>query len=180
MFSGLGATYLTQCFGHARSAERLFDSVMQSMQGDDYEHENTRILFYDNPTQVTSKGLMMDGMELNETIDCFYGMEDNANEPIRLHEIIDTNVRDDMHRTFQHFIDMLASHEIRDVLFQELDISLDRVMRNINNFAHMAINSVDLCINENMAVNGPEERCGNALFFWNLKHSLYEWLRSNC
>lgn len=180
VFSGLGVTYLTQCFGYARSVERLFDSVIQLIQGDDYEHENTRILFYDNPTQVTSKGLMMDGMELNETIDCFYGLEDNANEPIRLHEIIDTNVRDDMHRTFQHFIDMLASHEIRDVLFQELDISLDRVMRNINNFAQMAINSVDLCINENMEVNGPEGRCGNALFFWNLKHSLYDWLRCNC
>lgn len=180
VFSGLGSKYLSQYFRCDKSVERLFAGVMHLMRGDDYDYENTQILFYDNPTQVISKGLMIDGMEVDETIDCFYGLDENTNEPIRLQEIIDTNVRDDMHRTFQHFIDVLASHEMRDVLFQELGISLDRVMRNINNFAHMAINSVDLCINEDMAVNGPEGRCGNALFFWNLKHSLYEWLRGNC
>lgn len=44
----------------------------------------------------------------------------------------------------------------------------------------MAMWSVYLCLKESLEVNKPEDRCNDALFFWSLKLSLYEWLKENC
>ena len=90
------------------------------------------------------------------------------------------NVRDVIHSTFQHFIDVLSSNELRTVLSRELNICLDIVMNNTGSLANMAMESVDRCIHENMEVFKPEYRCNDALFFWSFKHSLYEFLKSNC
>lgn len=180
VFSGLGAKYLSQYFRNDRSVERLFDSIMRLVQGDDYEPKNTRMLFYDNPTQAISKGLMIDGMVADETIDCFYGLDDNVNNPVHLREVMDKNVGDDIHSAFRHFIAILNSNELRDVLSQELNISLGTVMNNIGALVNMAMDSVNRCINEKLEFNKLEDRCNDALFFWSLKHSLYEWLKNNC
>ena len=180
VFSGLGIKYLSQYFRNDRSMENLFDSVMCLVQGDDYESRNTRLLFYENPTQAISKGLMIDGMVVEEEFDCFYGLDDNVNNPIHLREVMDMNVRDDIHSTFRHFIDVLSSNELRTVLSRELNISLDIVMNNIGTLANMAMDSLDMCIHENIEVFKPEYRCNDALFFWSFKHSLYEFLKSNC
>ena len=180
VFSGLGIKYLSQYFRDDRSVEHLFDSVMRLVQGDDYESRNTRLLFYENPTQAISKGLMIDGMVVEEEFDCFYGLDDNVNNPVHLREVMDMNVRDDIHSTFRHFIEVLSSNELRTVLSRELNISLDIVMNNIGALANMAMESVDMCIHENMEAFKPEYRCNDALFFWSFKHSLYEFLKSNC
>lgn len=177
VFSGLGAKYLSQHFMNDRSVEHLFDSVMHLVRGDDYESQNTRLLFCDNPTQAISKGLMIDGgMVVDEAIDCFYGLDDNVNNPVHLHEVRDVKVRDDIHSTFRHFLDVLCANELRTVLFGKLDICLE----NIDVIANLAMKSVDMCIDENMEALKPEYKCNDALFFWSLKHSLYEWLKENC
>ena len=179
-FSGLGAKYLSQYFRNDGSLELLFDSVMRLVQGDDYGSRNTRLLFYVNPIQAISEGLMIDGMVVDEAHDYFYGLDDNVNNPIHLREVMDMNVRDVIHSTFQHFIDVLSSNELRTVLSRELKICLDIVMNNTGSLANMAMESVDRCIHENMEVFKPEYRCNDALFFWSFKHSLYEFLKSNC
>ena len=180
VFSGLGAKYLTHYLRYDRSVEHLFDSVMRLVLGDDYESRNTRVLFYENPTQAISKGLMIDGMEVEEVFDCFYGLDDNVNEPVTFREVIDGYVRDDIHSTFRHFIDVLNSNELTTVLFRELNVSLGIVMNNKGALEHMAMDSVNMCLNENLEFKDPEYRCNSALFFWSLKHSLYEWLKNNC
>jgi hypothetical protein len=180
VFSGLGAKYLTHYLRYDRSVEHLFDSVMRLVQGDDYESRNTRVLFYENPTQAISEGLMIDGMEVEEVFDCFYGLDDNVNNPIHLREVMDMNVIDDIHTTFRHFIDVLSSNEIRTILSRDLNISLKSVMNNIGDIEHMAMDSVSMCLNENLEVNNPEYICNDTLFFWSLKHSLYELLKNNC
>jgi hypothetical protein len=138
------------------------------------------VLFYNNPTQAISQGLMIDRMVDDETFDCFYGFEDNVNEPVTFREVIDMNVRDDIHSSFRHFIDILSSNALRTVLSRELNISLDIVMNNIGAIEHMAMDSVNMCINEKLEFNKPEYTCNDALFFWSLKHSLYELLKNNC
>ena len=180
VFSGLGAKYLTHYLRYDRSVEHLFDSVMRLVLGDDYESRNTRVLFYENPTQAISKGLMIDGMEVDEVHDYFYGLDDNVNEPVTFREVIDGYVRDDIHSTFRHFIDVLNSNELTTVLFRELNVSLGIVMNNKGALEHMAMDSVNMCLNENLEFKDPEYRCNSALFFWSLKHSLYEWLKNNC
>lgn len=180
VFSGLGIKYLSQYFRDDRSVEHLFDSVMRLVQGDDYESRNTRLLFCENPTQAISKGLMIDGMVVEEEFDCFYGLDDNVNNPVHLREVMDMNVRDDIHSTFRHFIDALSSNEIRTILSRDLNISLKSVMNNIGDIEHMAMDSVSMCLNENLEVNNPEYICNDTLFFWSLKHSLYELLKNNC
>lgn len=180
VFSGLGIKYLSQYFRDDRSVEHLFDSVLRLVQGDDYESRNTRLLFYEDPTQAISKGLMIDGMVVEEEFDCFYGLDDNVNEPVTFREVMDMNVRDDIHSTFRHFIDVLRADEVKDVLIRELNISLGIVMNNIGALGQMAMDSVNMCLNENMEVKDPEDRCNSALFFWSLKHSLYELLKNNC
>lgn len=180
VFSGLGIKYLSQYFRDDRSVEHLFDSVMRLVQGDDFESRNTRLLFCENPTQAISKGLMIDGMVVEEEFDCFYGLDDNVNNPVHLREVMDMNVRDDIHSTFRHFIDALSSNEIRTILSRDLNISLKSVMNNIGDIEHMAMDSVSMCLNENLEVNNPEYICNDTLFFWSLKHSLYELLKNNC
>lgn len=180
VFSGLGAKYLTHYLRYDRSVEHLFDSVMRLVQGDDYESRNTRVLFYENPTQAISEGLMIDGMEVEEVFDCFYGLDYNVNNPIHLREVMDMNVVDDIHTTFRHFIDVLSSNELTTVLFRELNVSLGIVMNNKGALDHMAMDSVNMCLNENLEFKDPEYRCNSALFFWSLKHSLYELLKNNC
>ena len=180
VFSGLGSKYLSQYFRNDRSVKYLLDSVMSLVQGDDYESRNTRLLFYDNPTLAISKGLMTDGMVVDEEFYCFYGLVDNVNNPVHLREVIDGYVRDDIHRTFRHFIDVLSSNELRTVLSRELNISLGIVLNNINALDNMAMNSVDICLHEKMEVYKQEGRCNDALFFWSLKHCLYELLKNNC
>lgn len=180
VLSGLGSKYLSQYLRNGRSIESLFDNVMRLVQGDDYEPRNTRVLFYNNPTQAISQGLMIDRMVDDETFDCFYGFEDNVNEPVTFREVIDMNVRDDIHSSFRHFIDILSSNALRTVLSRELNISLDIVMNNIGAIEHMAMDSVNMCINEKLEFNKPEYTCNDALFFWSLKHSLYELLKNNC
>ena len=180
VFSGLGIKYLSQYFRNDRSMEHLFDCVIRLVLGDDYEPWHTRILFYENSQQVISKGLLIDGMVVSETFDCFYGLDDNVNEPITFREVIDMNVRDDIHSTFRHFIDILSSNEIRNVLAQELNIGLNIVMSNIRALEQMAMDSVHICLNENLEIKAPEDRCNSALFFWSLKHCLYKLLKNNC
>ena len=180
VLSGLGSKYLSQYLRNGRSVESLFDNIMRLVQGDDYEPRNTRVLFCNNPTQAISQGLMIDRMVDDETFDCFYGFEDNVNEPVTFREVIDMNVRDDIHSSFRQFIDILSSNELRTVLSRELNISLDIVMNNIGAIEHMAMDSVNMCINEKLEFNKPENICNDALFFWSLKHSLYEWLKNNC
>lgn len=180
VLSGLGAKYPSQYFMNVRSMEHLFDNVMRLVQGDDYESRNTRLLFYENPTQAISKGLMIDRMVGDETFDCFYGLDDNVNEPVTFREVMDMNVREDLHSTFRHFIDILSSNELRTVLSRELNISLKIVMNNIGAIEQMAMESVNMCINEKQEFDKPEYICNDALFFWSLKHSLYEWLKNNC
>ena len=123
---------------------------------------------------------MIDGMEVEEVFDCFYGLDDNVNEPVTFREVIDGYVRDDIHSTFRHFIDVLSSNEIRTILSRDLNISLKSVMNNIGDIEHMAMDSVSMCLNENLEVNNPEYICNDTLFFWSLKHSLYELLKNNC
>ena len=180
VFSGLGIKYLSQYFRNDRSMEHLFDCVIRLVLGDDYEPWHTRILFYENSLQVISKGLLIDGMVVSETFDCFYGLDDNVNEPITFREVIDMNVRDDIHSTFRHFIDVLSSNEIRNALAQELNIGLNIVMSNIRALEQMAMDSVHICLNENLEIKAPEDRCNSALFFWSLKHCLYKLLYNNC
>ena len=180
VFSGLGIKYLSQYFRNDRSMEHLFDCVIRLVLGDDYEPWHTRILFYENSQQVISKGLLIDGMVVSETFDCFYGLDDNVNEPITFREVIDMNVRDDIHSTFRHFIDVLCSNEIRNLLAQELNIGLNIVMSNIRALEQMAMDSVHICLNENLEIKAPEDRCNSALFFWSLKYCLYKLLKNNC
>lgn len=180
VFSGLGSKYLKLCFREERSLECLFDSVIHLVQEDNYETKNTRMLFYAYPTEIISKGLHIDGMFVKETLDVFYGLDECINEPVRLREILEMNVRDNMYNTFRHFIDVLRSDEIRDVLCRELDYGSSITLNNINDFVYMAMKSVNMCIDESMNINGPEGKCDEALFFWSLKHSLYELLKNNC
>ena len=180
VFSGLGSKYIAQYFRDDRSLECFFDCVLRLVQGDDYESRNTRLLFYENPTQAITQGLMIDRMVGDETFDCFYGLDDNVTEPVTFREVMNMNVREDLHSTFRHFIDILSSNELRTVLFRELNISLNIVMNNIGAIEQMAMDSVNMCINEKLEFDKPEYICNDALFFWSLKHSLYEWLKNNC
>ncbi len=180
VFSGLGTKYLSQYFRNERSVEYLFDSVMRLVQEDDYESRNTRLLFYVNPTQAISEGLMIDGMVVDEVHDYFYGLDDNVNNPVYFCEGMDMKVREDIHSTFRNFIDVLSSNELTTVLFRELNVSLGIVMNNKGALDHMAMDSVNMCLNENLEFKDPEYRCNSALFFWSLKHSLYELLKNNC
>ena len=156
--------------------EYLFDSVMHVVQRNNHKQGNTRVLFYDNPTQAIAQGLRIDRRPIEETFDCFYGLDENNNVPVRLCKV--NSIRDEMYHTFRHFLDDLGSADIRNVLVGDLNIHLNIVITDA--ILNMGSDSINMCIDENMQVYSPDARCDKALFFWSLKHSLYGWLKRNC
>lgn len=180
-FSGLGSKYIQLCFRHIMDIEILFDRIMHVVQRDNYVPGDTKVLFNDNPSQVISQGLNIDRMSVNETFDIFYGLDESINESV-LHygDVMGMNVRDCMSRSFQIFLDVLRSNEISDILACYLNINLNLVLNDIDTLVNMGEKSMDLCLNEYLQVTQPSNRCDKALFFWSLKHSLYEWLKANC
>lgn len=177
VFSGVGSKYLKLYFRECKEIEHLFCTVLRLVRSENYESGDTKILFAGDSSCIISNGLMRDGFIEDETIDVYYGLDNSNDETICFQDATDMNVWDDIHSAFQHFIGILSDNEIGSVLMHYLNTDFIPL---INALEAMARDSVHWCLNENMQVHKPESRCYNALFFWNFKHSLYEWLIRNC
>lgn len=174
VFSGIVSQHPTMFNSDIRAIKCLISMVLEKTQRDN-KAINVEVIFKDGSKQGIPSPIMTENLVITEEKDVYYGIDDILENHIPVQVILD--LRDKLRHSYNEFMYVLDSIEIKHYLYHHLGLRLNLTDYLKNRGFTM---SIDECLNEYFYLNQYEENqiCKESLFFWGLKHSLYEYLKT--
>lgn len=169
VFSGYKYFPLFTC--DIQAIERLIMMVLNKTQRNN-NATNVKVFFKDHANQTISSPIITENLIITEEKDFYYGIDEIPQNQLFVQDIL--NLRDRLYYSYNGFLDILDSIEIKDYLYHlGLRLNLTNYLKNRGFYM-----SIDECLYDYLNHNEPKQICNEALFFWGLKHSLYEYLKT--